>query len=165
MSFTNLKFQHQKKVSGCLDILGIGNFLFFFSGFKFKRPGNSLSLSKSKPPSALISNDRQATSAKPTGFGVTQSRDEKKQLALSKPASFGVVQKRESDRQAVYSKPTDFNDDWNKDEDVTFVSQTKPLRELTNIVEPQKMVDKVKKVNMVTGKVFSERIHGIHVVL
>ena len=83
------------------------NAVFFspFSGFKFKRPGNSLSLSKPKPP-APVNNGRLEVGSKPLLRGGRQSSDD----------------------------------------DVTVVSQTGPLHELTSNTATRKMVEKVKKV-------------------
>ena len=91
-----------------------GNLLLFFlktsifslfSGFKFKRPGNSLSLSKPKPP-APVDNGRLEVGSKPLFRGGRQ----------------------------------------NNDDDVTVVSQTGPLHELTSNTAASKMVEKAKKV-------------------
>ena len=136
----------------------------FFRGFKFKRPGNSLSLSKPKPPGSIISSEVQKNVPKPVSAGIAQNRHNATSSFNSnfgrtenkggnnpapRPVNYGVtLNKNDNNRQGSGPGPISFGMPSSKDEDITFVSQTKPLRELSNVHEggQRKMIEKDKKV-------------------
>ena len=142
----------------------IGPLVYFciFSGFKFKRPGNSLSLSKPKPPGSIISSEVQKNVPKPVSAGIAQNRHNATSSfngnfgrtenkggnnPVPRPVNYGVtLNKNDNYRQG--SGPGPISCASSKDEDITFVSQTKPLRELSNVHDggQRKMMENNKKV-------------------
>ena len=95
--------------------------LLFFRKFTFKKPGGSLSLQKSMPPSALLSTSSNVQQKELPKFGNSKISTSKNYAQpVSDVNTFNISNKQTIDPFLV---------DSDDDTDVLFLSQTKPIKQ------------------------------------
>ena len=103
-----------------------------------------------------ISQNRNNATSSFGNYGENQNRGADN--VAQKPVSYCVTQNKNESRQSSGPKPVSYGTASSKDEDITFLSQTKPLQELSNVGGPRKMVEKNKKVTNYVKSLKSETI-------